>query len=73
MLLLAPALAVASGVIGLELSYLEGWSAGPAICLVALGVFAAGLVLGALRGGGAPFRELRPASAGRGLDKRRAM
>lgn len=60
MLLLAPALAVASGVAGLELSYLAGWAAGPAICLVALGVFAAGLALGTARG-----RLARRTAAGR--------
>lgn len=40
MLGLAPVLAVASGVAGLELSFHAGVAAGPAICLVALGVFA---------------------------------
>ncbi len=40
MLIVAPVLAFASGVIGLELSYHVGVAAGPAICLVALGLFA---------------------------------
>ena len=41
MLVAAPVIAVACGVVGLEISYFEGVAAGPAICLVALGVFAA--------------------------------
>ncbi len=40
MLIVAPVLAFASGVVGLELSYHVGVAAGPAICLVALGLFA---------------------------------
>ena len=39
MLFVAPALAVACGVVGLELSFHQGVAAGPAICLVALGAF----------------------------------
>lgn len=49
MLGLSPLIAVACGVIGLELSYHEGISAGPAICLVALGAFAAAVGVQAVR------------------------
>ena len=49
MLAVAPLLAFASGVAGLELSYNVGVAAGPAICLVALGVFAAAAALGTVR------------------------
>ena len=59
MLALAPALAVACGVVGLELSYHEGVAAGPAICLVALGAFAAAATAASLRGRAAPRRALR--------------
>lgn len=50
MLFVAPALAVACGVVGLELSFHQGVAAGPAICLVALGVFAAAAAAASLRG-----------------------
>lgn len=49
MLVVAPLLAVACGVAGLELSFHQGVAAGPAICLVALGVFAVAAAVASLR------------------------
>ena len=49
MLVVAPVLAVACGVVGLELSFHQGVAAGPAICLVALGVFAVAAGAASLR------------------------
>ena len=50
MLVVAPVLAVACGVVGLEFSFHQGVAAGPAICLVALGVFAGAATAATLRG-----------------------
>ncbi len=47
MLLLSPALGMASGVVGLELSYHRGVAAGPAVALTAVAVFVG---VGAVRG-----------------------
>jgi len=59
MLALAPAIAVACGVVGLELSYHVGSAAGPTICLVALGSFAAAAAAASLRGRAPARRDLR--------------